>query len=191
MKYVLASASARRQQFLKDLAIDFEVRLSPCEESYPSELQGAAIPMYIAQQKAAPLLASLQEDEILITADTLIWFEGEAIGKPKDYADARATLSDFSGKTHEVITAVCLKGKEQQRAFYESTQVTFSALTPEMIDYYLTHYQPFDKAGSYGIQEWIGAVGITQIKGSYNNVVGFPTQLFWEELTEMIASQTI
>ena len=182
MKYILASASARRQQFLKDLAIDFEVRLSPCEESYPSELQGAAIPMYIAQQKAAPLLASLQEDEILITADTLIWFEGEAIGKPKDYADAFQTLSRFSGRTHQVITAVCLSTTQQQICFHDTTLVTFATLTPEMIDYYLTHYQPYDKAGSYGIQEWIGAVGIRSIEGSYNNVVGFPTQLFWEKL---------
>ena len=188
---ILASASPRRAQFLKDLGLPFEVRIKQTDEHYPKDLKGAEIPLYIAQEKANAFSGEIAEKEILITADTLIWFEGKAIGKPKDYADARAKLSDFSGKTHEVITAVCLKGKEQQRAFYESTQVTFSTLTPEMIHYYLTHYQPFDKAGSYGIQEWIGAVGITQIKGSYNNVVGFPTQLFWEELTEMIASQTI
>ena len=165
MRYILASASARRQQFLKDLGIDFELRLSPTDESYPPELQGAEIPMYIAQQKAIPLLPTLKKEEVLITADTLIWFEGEAIGKPKDYADAFQTLSRFSGHSHE-----------------DTTLVTFANLTPEMIDYCLTHYQPYAKAGSYGIQEWIGAVGITSIQGSYNNVVGFPTQLFWEQL---------
>ena len=182
MKYILASASARRQQFLKDLGIDFELRLSCSDESYPPELQGAEIPMYIAQQKAIPLLPTLKDDEVLITADTLIWFEGEAIGKPKDYADAFQTLSRFSGHSHEVITAVCLTTTQKQVAFYDTTLVTFATLTPEMIDYYLTHYQPYDKAGSYGIQEWIGAVGIRSIQGSYNNVVGFPTQLFWEQL---------
>ena len=183
MKYILASASARRQQFLKDLGIDFELRLSCSDESYPPELQGAEIPMYIAQQKAVPLLPTLKDDEVLITADTLIWFEGEAIGKPKDYADAFQTLSRFSGHSHEVITA------QKQVAFYDSTLVTFATLTPEMIDYYLTHYQPYDKAGSYGIQEWIGAVGIRSIQGSYNNVVGFPTQLFWEKLKTVVSSQ--
>ena len=182
MKYVLASASARRQQFLKDLAIDFEVRLSSCEESYPSELQGAAIPMYIAQQKAAPLLASLQEDEILISADTLIWFEGEAIGKPKDYADAFQTLSRFSERTHQVITAVCLSTTRQQICFHDTTLVTFATLTPEMIDYYLTHYQPYDKAGSYGIQEWIGYRAIRRIEGSFYTVMGLPVHLVGQYL---------
>ena len=189
MRYILASASARRQQFLKDLGIDFELRLSPTDESYPPELQGTEIPMYIAQQKAIPLLPTLNEKEVLITADTLIWFEGEAIGKPKDYADAFQTLSRFSGHSHEVITAVCLTTTKKQVAFYDSTLVTFANLTPEMIDYYLTHYQPYDKAGSYGIQEWIGAVGITSIQGSYNNVVGFPTQLFWEQLKTADSNQ--
>ena len=182
MKYVLASASARRQQFLKDLGINFELRLSPTDESYPPELQGAEIPMYIAQQKAIPLLPTLNEEEVLITADTLIWFEGEAIGKPKDYADAFQTLSRFSGHSHEVITAVCLTTTQKQVAFYDTTLVTFTSLTPEMIDHYLTHYQPYDKAGSYGIQEWIGYRAIRRIEGSFYTVMGLPVHLVGQYL---------
>ena len=183
---ILASASPRRAQFLRDLNLPFKVRIKQTDEHYPKDLKGAEIPLYIAQEKAHAFSGEITEKEILITADTLIWFEGKAIGKPKDYADAMATLKAFSGKTHEVITAVCLKGKEQQRAFYESTQVTFSTLTPEMIDYYLTHYQPFDKAGSYGIQEWIGLVGVSRVTGSYTNVVGLPTEALGHRLLRYV-----
>ena len=183
---ILASSSPRRQQFLRELRLDFQVRIKEIEEHYPPELCREEIPLYIARSKAVPFLKELRNKEVLITADTLIWFEGEAIGKPRDYADALATLTAFSGKTHEVITAVCLTMKDKQKIFCDTTEVTFAPLTSEMINYYLTNYHPFDKAGSYGIQEWIGAVGITQIKGSYNNVVGFPTYLFYRELMDII-----
>lgn len=184
---ILASQSPRRQQFLKDLGLNFEVRTKDISEDYPFYLKGYEIPLHIAKEKATPFLKELKEKDILITADTLIWFEERAIGKPKDYADAFATLSAFSGKTHQVISAVCLTRQGKQCFFYDITQVSFSILTPEMIHYYLSEYKPFDKAGSYGIQEWIGAVGISRIEGSYNNVVGFPTHLFWDALQKIIS----
>ena len=171
---VLASGSPRRQQFMRELDANFEVRLKEVDEVYPDKLKGAEITDYLAELKAKALEESLSADEILITSDTIVWHEGRALGKPRDYQDALAMLKSLSGKTHEVITSVCIKNMKKSDTFHEITKVTFNELTEEEIKYYLDNYQPFDKAGAYGIQEWIGLVAIAKIEGSYSNVVGMP-----------------
>ncbi|MDO4879879.1 MAG: Maf family nucleotide pyrophosphatase [Capnocytophaga sp.] len=183
---ILATQSPRRHQFFKELHIPFIVKTKEIDESYPTDLQGYNIPLYIAKKKANAFLEELKESDILITSDTLIWQEDKAIGKPKNYEDGQAILRSFSGKKHQVITAVCFTSLQKQYCLYEITDVFFKSLSEEEINYYLTHYQPFDKAGSYGIQEWIGAIGIERIEGSYNNVVGFPTHRFWEGFSKII-----
>ncbi|MHA3787938.1 Maf-like protein [Flavobacterium hauense] len=179
---VLASGSPRRQQFLKELDANFEVRLKEVDEIYPDTLQGAEITDYLAELKAAALDETLSDDEILITSDTIVWHEGKALGKPKDKEDAFNMIKSLSGKTHEVITSVCIKNKGQGETFNETTRVTFNDLTNEEIAYYLEEYKPFDKAGSYGIQEWIGLVAIARIEGSYANVVGMPVDKVYQHL---------
>lgn len=179
-KLVLASGSPRRQQFLKDLGLDFEIRLKEIEEIYPDHLKASQITDFLALLKANAL--TVNPDEILITSDTIVWLEGEALGKPLNYEEAFVTLKKISGKTHKVITSVCLKSVEKTRVFNDTTSVTFAELSDEMIRYYLNNYKPYDKAGAYGIQEWIGLVGIEKIEGSYTNVVGLPTQKFYKEL---------
>ncbi len=181
---ILASGSPRRQQFLRELDLDFEIRLKEVEEIYPENLQGVEITNYLAQLKAAAF-KDLKDNEVLITSDTIVWFENRALGKPKDYDDALTMLKAMSGKTHEVITSVCFKTNQKTDTLFEVTKVTFKNLTEEMIRYYLDHYQPFDKAGAYGIQEWIGLTGIAKIEGSYTNVVGMPTDKVYEYLTNL------
>ncbi|MEL1244574.1 Maf-like protein [Flavobacterium sp. DGU11] len=183
-KVVLASGSPRRQQFLKELDVDFEVRLKEVEEFYPETLKGAEITDYLAELKAAGLDGSLTPNEILITSDTIVWLEGKALGKPTDYDDAFAMLRSLSGKTHEVITSVCIKNLSKKDVFNETTRVTFIPLSDEEIKYYLDNYKPFDKAGSYGIQEWIGLVAIAKIEGSYANVVGMPVDKVYRHLSK-------
>lgn len=183
-KVVLASGSPRRQQFLKELDVDFEVRLKEVEEIYPETLKGAEITDYLAELKAAGLDGSLTPNEILITSDTIVWLEGKALGKPTDYDDAFAMLRSLSGKTHEVITSVCIKNLSKTDVFNETTRVTFNPLSDEEIKYYLDNYKPFDKAGSYGIQEWIGLVAIAKIEGSYANVVGMPVDKVYRHLSK-------
>lgn len=184
-KIILASGSPRRQQFLKDLHFDFEIRLKEVAEIYPDHLQGVEITNYLALLKANAFEGLLQNNEVLITSDTIVWFENKALGKPKDYEDAFAMLIAMSGKTHEVITSVCFKTNLKTDTVFEVTKVTFKALSEEMIKFYLDHYKPFDKAGAYGIQEWIGLVGIAKIEGSYTNVVGMPTDVVFEYLTNL------
>jgi septum formation protein len=179
---VLASGSPRRQQFLKELDANFEVRLKEVDEIYPETLQGAEITDYLAELKASALDETLSDDEILITSDTIVWHENKALGKPKDKEDAFAMIKSLSGKTHEVITSVCIKNAGISETFNETTRVTFNALTDEEIAYYLEEYKPFDKAGSYGIQEWIGLVAIARIEGSYANVVGMPVDKVYQHL---------
>lgn len=179
---VLASGSPRRQQFLRDLDANFEIRLKEVDEIYPDTLQGAEITDYLAELKAAALEESLSENEILITSDTIVWHESRALGKPKDRDDAFAMLKSLSGKTHEVITSVCIKNEGNSETFNETTRVTFNPLSDEEINYYLDEYQPYDKAGSYGIQEWIGLVAIARIEGSYANVVGMPVDKVYQRL---------
>ncbi|NNT73101.1 septum formation protein Maf [Flavobacterium sp. IMCC34852] len=184
-KIILASGSPRRQQFLKELAVDFEIRLKEIDEIYPENLQGVEITNFLAILKANAFEGEIAENEILITSDTIVWFENKALGKPKDYDDAFQMLKSMSGKTHEVITSVCFKTIHKTETVFEVTKVTFNKLSDEAIQYYLDHYKPFDKAGAYGIQEWIGLVGIAKIEGSYTNVVGLPTDKVYAYLTNL------
>jgi len=184
-KIILASGSPRRQQFLRDLQFDFEIRLKEVAEIYPDHLQGVEITNYLAQLKANAFEGSLNDQEVLLTSDTIVWFENKALGKPKDYEDAFAMLKAMSGKTHEVITSVCFKTNRKTETVFEVTKVTFKNLSDEVIHHYLENYKPFDKAGAYGIQEWIGLIGIAKIEGSYTNVVGMPTDVVFEYLTNL------
>ncbi len=179
-RLILASGSPRRQQFFRDLNLDFEIRLKEVDEVYPKNLKAGEITDFLAKLKAD--VFELSENEILVTSDTIVWLKNEAVGKPKNYEEAFVTLQKLSGNTHEVITSVCLKSVEKTKVFNVVTKVTFSELTDEMIRFYLDNYKPFDKAGAYGIQEWIGLVGIEKIEGSYTNVVGLPTKKFYKEL---------
>lgn len=184
-RIILASGSPRRQQFLKDLQLDFEIRLKEVPEIYPEHLQGVEITNYLAQLKANAFEGLLKDQEVLVTSDTIVWFENNALGKPKDYQDAFRMLKAMSGKTHEVITSVCFKTNQKTETVFEVTKVTFKNLSDEVIHHYLENYKPFDKAGAYGIQEWIGLIGIAKIEGSYTNVVGMPTDIVFEYLTNL------
>lgn len=179
---ILASGSPRRQQFFKELGLDFEIRLKEIEEIYPTHLQAAEITDYLAELKANAFSDELKANDILVTSDTIVWHHNECLGKPKDYPDAFQMLQKLSGSTHQVITSVCLKTSQKSETFHAITKVTFKPLSDDEIRYYLDHYQPFDKAGSYAIQEWIGYIGITKIEGSYTNVVGMPMQLVYDKL---------
>ncbi|NBL64322.1 septum formation protein Maf [Flavobacterium sp. NST-5] len=174
-KVILASGSPRRQHFLKEMGIDFEIRLKEIEEIFPENLKAVEITDYLAKLKAAAF-TNLSENEILITSDTIVWHDGKAVGKPKNYEDAFAILKSFSNATHEVFTSVCFSGKDFCEVIHEKTRVTFTELLDHEIHYYLEHYKPYDKAGAYGIQEWIGLIGISKIEGSYTNVVGLPVE---------------
>jgi septum formation protein len=180
-KLILASGSPRRQQFLRELDVDFEIRLKDIAEIYPETLQGAEITDFLAELKASAFTPA--HDEIILTSDTIVWHNNTALGKPKDYNDAFAMLQSLAGSTHEVITSVCLKSSTKQEVFHETTRVTFNPLSQEEISYYLNKYQPYDKAGSYGIQEWIGLVAIARIEGSYANVVGLPVDKVYQKLS--------
>jgi septum formation protein len=184
-RIILASGSPRRQQFLKELDVDFEIQLKDIEEVYPEHLQAEEITNFLAKLKASAFVLNLDENDILITSDTIVWLNNKALGKPKDYDDAFEMLTEMSGTTHKVITSVCLKTTNKEIVFYEETLVTFTELSSEEIKYYLDNYKPFDKAGSYGIQEWIGLVAITKIEGSYANVVGLPTHRLYEEMMKL------
>lgn len=173
---ILASGSPRRQQFFLDLDLDFEIRLKEVNEVYPTELQASEITDYLAVLKAGPFADELLPKDLLVTSDTIVWHNNVALGKPKDYDDAVRILKLLSAATHEVITSVCFTTTEQTTVINETTKVTFATLSDDAIHYYLEHYKPFDKAGAYGIQDWIGLTGISKIEGSYTNVVGLPTE---------------
>ena len=181
-KIILASGSPRRQEFFRTLDLDFEIRLKEIEEIFPETLHSLEITDYLAKLKASAFEGELLENELLITSDTLVWLNGKALGKPKNYQDAFEMLQNLSNETHEVITSVCFKTKNKTEIINEITKVTFNELSQEAITYYLDHYKPFDKAGSYGIQEWIGLIGISKIEGSYTNVVGLPTEKVYHYL---------
>lgn len=185
-KIILASGSPRRQQFLKDLDIDFEIRLKDVEEIYPTSLKAEAITNYLAELKAKSFEGELQKNELLITSDTIVWMNNEALGKPKDYDDAFHILKKLSNTTHEVITSVCFTTSNSSETIFDITKVTFRELSDEAVHYYLENYKPFDKAGAYGIQDWIGLIGISKIEGSYTNVVGLPTEKVYHYLTTKI-----
>ena len=184
-KIILASGSPRRQQFFKDLDLDFEIRLKEIEEIYPDHLKAHEITDYLALLKANAFEGELNENEILVTSDTIVWHNNKALGKPKDYDDAFQILKMLSNETHEVITSVCFKTSKNSTVFHEITKVTFSTLSDESIHYYLKNYQPFDKAGAYGIQEWIGFIGVSKIEGSYANVMGMPTDKVFNYLLNL------
>lgn len=177
---ILASGSPRRQQFFKDMHLDFEVRLKEVEEIYPDHLKASEITDFLAVLKADAFQEDLGEKDILVTSDTIVWHNGKALGKPKDYDDAFQILKTLSDSTHEVFTSVCIKSYHKTAILNDVTKVTFSTLSDEAIAYYLENYKPYDKAGAYGIQEWIGIIGISKIEGSYSNVVGLPVQKVYE-----------
>lgn len=183
---ILASNSPRRRELLSGLGLDYEVRTLPgIDESYPETLQGEEIPVYISSQKASAYLDELKENELLITADTIVWLDGRVLGKPSDEEDACQMLRALSGKTHQVITGVTLATTTFQKSFASVSQVTFATLSDEEIKYYISRYHPMDKAGSYGVQEWIGFIGVERIEGSYFNVMGLPVQRLYRELKEI------
>lgn len=185
-KIVLASASPRRRELLAGLDVDFEVRTLPdVDESFPAELQGGDIPLYISRKKADAYRAFMADDELVITADTIVWLDGAALGKPVDEEDARRMIRNMAGKTHSVFTGVSITTKEQQYSFVAQSDVTFSELTDDEIEYYVQKYRPMDKAGAYGAQEWIGYIGMSNIVGSYFNVMGLPVQRLYSELKKI------
>lgn len=182
-RVILASNSPRRKELLSGLGVDYEVRTLPdVDESYPAGLQGGDIPLYIAREKAEAYRPMLQPDELMITADTIVWLDGKVLGKPGDKDEALQMLRSLSGHTHEVFTGVCITTKEWQRSFTARTEVRFSPLSEDEITYYVDKYLPMDKAGAYGVQEWIGYVGVEYISGSYYNIMGLPVQRLYREL---------
>lgn len=186
-KVILASGSPRRRELLAGLGIDFEVRLLPdIDESYPEGLEGEDIARAISQKKAAAYKATMAPDELIITADTIVYLDGKVLGKPKEEAEARAMLHALSGRSHKVITAVTLLTAQRQHTFDCTSKVVFGQLTDSEIDYYVRTFIPLDKAGAYGIQEWIGYVGVERIEGSYFNVMGLPVQRLYQALKQFI-----
>ena len=179
-KIILASGSPRRQQFFQDLGLDFDIRLREIDEVYPHDLKTHEITDYLSELKAKAFEGNLAKHEILVTSDTIVWHENKALGKPKDAKHAIKMLQSLSNSTHQVITSVSFTTTEKMTTLHDYTEVTFAKLTPEMIDFYVTNFKPFDKAGSYGIQDWIGLVGVKSIHGAYNNVKGLPTHLVFD-----------
>ena len=185
---VLASASPRRKELLAGIGLEFEVRLLPnIDESYPEGLDGEEIARTISQKKADAYEPTVADNELLITADTIVYLDGQVLGKPHDEEEAKAMLQALRGRTHQVITGVTLLSKEKRRTFSVTSNVTFDNLSDEEIQYYIKNYHPMDKAGAYGIQEWIGFVGVERIEGSYFNVMGLPVQRLYRELKQFIS----
>ena len=182
-KIVLASNSPRRRELLSGLNLEYTVRVLPdIDESYPDTLKGEEIPMYISREKAGAYRNSMAEDELIITADTVVCINEKVLGKPRTQEEAKEMLRELSGKTHQVITGVCLMTCGLQRTFSATTQVTFDVLTEDEIEFYVEKFRPLDKAGAYGVQEWIGFVGVSRLEGSYFNVMGLPVQRLYQEL---------
>ncbi len=179
---ILASKSPRRQQILSDLGLKFSVQSMDIPEDFPEGLGMTEIPIYLAELKATAFLPQLKSNQLIITADTIVWLDGQVMNKPIDYADGFRMLKDLSGKKHQVLTGVCLLSIEKKVSFYTSTDVWFKHLSDEEINYYLETFRPYDKAGAYGIQEWIGYIGIERIEGSFFNVMGLPVQNLYEQL---------
>ncbi|OHT44028.1 Maf-like protein [Flavobacterium tructae] len=183
---ILASGSPRRQQFFKDLDLDFEIRLKDIEEIYPPELKAVEITDYLAALKASAFEGELNENEILVTSDTIVWHENKALGKPKNAEEAFTMIKSLSNTTHEVITSVCFKTNNSSTLLNDTTKVTFNDLSDEAILYYIENYKPYDKAGAYGIQEWFGFMAVAKIEGSYTNVMGLPTAKVYEYLSTLV-----
>ena len=184
-KNILASQSPRRQELLKGIDIEFEVKVIPdLQKNYPKELLGEEIPKYLANQKAEAYESILDDKTIVITADTIVWLNGQVYGKPIDEMDAKQMLRELSGKTHEVITGVCIMSLSRKELFAAVSLVKFAEITDAEIDYYIAKYKPMDKAGSYGVQEWIGYIGVEYMEGSYYNVMGLPIQQLYRRLKQ-------
>lgn len=182
-RIILGSASPRRRELMKGLDLSFEVcTLQGIDETYPTELQGGDIPLYISKQKAEAYRSLMKNNELVITADTIVWLDDRALGKPADEDEARRMLREMSGKTHKVFTGVTVMTCSVQRSFSACSEVTFADLSDEEIEYYIAKYKPMDKAGAYGAQEWIGYIAVENIKGSYFNVMGLPVQRLYNEL---------
>ena len=185
-KIVLASNSPRRRELLSGLNLEYTARVLPdIDESYPDTLKGEEIPMYISREKAGAYRNSMAEDELIITADTVVCINEKVLGKPRTQEEAKEMLRELSGKTHQVITGVCLMTCGLQRTFSATTQVTFDVLTEDEIEFYVEKFRPLDKAGAYGVQEWIGFVGVSRLEGSYFNVMGLPVQRLYQELKKL------
>lgn len=187
-KIILASGSPRRKKFFEDMGFTVDIQVREVEEVFPTELFAQQIPAYLAELKATAFPEESLGNAVLITSDTIVWHNEKALGKPKDYEEAIAMLSRLSADTHWVYTAVCFTFKGKKVQCSEATEVTFAALSQNEIEYYVGHYKPYDKAGAYGIQEWLGLVGITKINGNYNNVVGLPTQKVYATLKTLLGS---
>lgn len=189
-RFILASGSPRRQQFFKDMQLDVVIELKPIEEVFPPSLQHTQITDYLAELKSKPFLSSLQENDVLITSDTLVWHEGKAIGKPNSAEEAVDMLLSLANATHEVITSVTFTTTTGQHTLNDVTAVSFGPLTESEINHYIAHFEPFDKAGSYGIQDWIGLVGVQRIVGSYTNVMGLPVEKVYRYIVEHFTTTT-
>ena len=185
-KVILASGSPRRRELMAGLGVNYEVRILPdVDESYPDTLQGEEIPLYIAKEKADAYIPMMQPDELIITADTIVWLDGKVLGKPRDREDALQMLRTMSGRTHEVFTGVCITTTDWQRSFTAQTEVRFATLSEDEIIYYVDNFKPMDKSGDYGVQEWIGFIGVENISGSYYNIMGLPVQRLYRELLKV------
>jgi septum formation protein len=187
-RIILASGSPRRHQFLKDLEIPFIVEHKSINEEYPGHLKASEITDFLSELKAKNFLKELKSQDILITSDTIVWHKEEALGKPHTTSEAFKMIESLSGNTHDVITSVTFTTNKLQKTVNDTTKVTFKELSKYEIDYYIENFHPLDKAGAYGIQEWIGLIGITRIEGSYFNVVGLPTHLVYKTLLEIASS---
>ncbi len=179
---ILASQSPRRQQLLSDLGLKFSVQPMDTPENFPEGMGMTEVPVYLAELKAEAFSPILKNNQLVITADTIVWLDGKVMNKPMDYADGSRMLKDLSGKKHQVLTGVCLLSTEKKVSFYASTDVWFKELSDAEINYYLENFRPYDKAGAYGIQEWIGHIGILRIGGSFFNVMGLPVHSLYEHL---------
>ena len=185
-KVILASGSPRRRELMAGLGVNYEVRILPdVDESYPDTLQGEEIPLYIAKEKADAYIPMMQPDELIITADTIVWLGGKGLCKTPDREDALQMLRTMSGRTHEVFTGVCITTTDWQRSFTAQTEVRFATLSEDEIIYYVDNFKPMDKAGAYGVQEWIGFIGVENISGSYYNIMGLPVQKLYRELLKV------
>lgn len=188
-KYILASQSPRRKQLLEWAEVDFEVIVQPTDESYPPHISPQEVAVHIAEQKARVVAQNRSDNRIVIAADTIVVLNGEIIGKPRDRNEAISILSKLNGMHHQVITGVVLKNEKKELSFSDVTDVEFYCLTPAQIEYYVDHYKPYDKAGAYAIQEWIGVVGIKGIIGDFYNVVGLPVSRVVQALREFETSE--
>ncbi|MGE0021435.1 MAG: Maf family nucleotide pyrophosphatase [Draconibacterium sp.] len=182
--YILASKSPRRQELLRELGINFSVEILEVDESFPNNLIREEIPVFLAELKAKPFTGKLNKNDLLITADTIVWLNGEVFGKPVDRNDAIEILKKLSDNEHQVISGVCLTSAQKQKSFFSVSNVRFKKLSADEINFYIDEYKPYDKAGAYGIQEWIGYIGITHIEGSFFNVMGLPVQQLYTEILQ-------